>query len=371
MKVAYITHFDIFGQLNYGGVIESRRHYDLLCSIYGEEAVVTIIAIPNPREDSDNVYYFMRKNDKVSVLWNCLNLRVELSSDIEKSIAKLVNAISVDIVVFESSFWWGVEKRLNPDIKTILCEQNIEKNYAWNRVLHKSVLTLPRFWAVSYNEKKMVRYSDSVVCLTSRDSIKLGNIYKRNADLILHISFKDRFDSNFDATKAISSELLFVGSNFPPNLEGLTWFVNEVMPKVDATLTVVGKDMEKAISVLTRDNVNIVGTVDDISPYYCGAKMVVMPIMWGDGMKVKTAEAMMYGKAILASSEALNGYDVDGCTSIYLCDSAEEYISRINELIRADNNYYEVTRQRFLDKYEHSAIISSFKKHLDTLVEEN
>lgn len=48
-------------------------------------------------------------------------------------------------------------------------------------------------------------------------------------------------------------------------------------------------------------------------------------------MKTKTAEALMYGKEYLATSEALEGYENSG---IKPCDTAEEFIARIESLIR-------------------------------------
>jgi hypothetical protein len=39
--------------------------------------------------------------------------------------------------------------------------------------------------------------------------------------------------------------LLFVGSAFYANLEGITWFVKEVLPKIDFNLAIVGRDFEK------------------------------------------------------------------------------------------------------------------------------
>lgn len=76
-----------------------------------------------------------------------------------------------------------------------------------------------------------------------------------------------------------------------------------------------------------------------------------MPIFYGDGMKIKTAEAMMYGKTILASDEALEGYEVKDIQGIYRCNTREEYLETIHMIERNENYYNKSVRNLFLSKY--------------------
>lgn len=39
--------------------------------------------------------------------------------------------------------------------------------------------------------------------------------------------------------------LLFVGSYFKPNVEGIIWFIDNVMPYINYSLLIIGKGMEK------------------------------------------------------------------------------------------------------------------------------
>ena len=87
----------------------------------------------------------------------------------------------------------------------------------------------------------------------------------------------------------------------------------------------------------------------NLEDYYDQADAMVMPIFVGDGMKVKTAEALMYGKPMFATDEALEGYDVEGISGIYRCNSAKEFIDMINEQII--NGYSEEVRKLFVHNY--------------------
>ena len=98
---------------------------------------------------------------------------------------------------------------------------------------------------------------------------------------------------------------------FSPNYDGIKWFAENVMTELkDYHLIIVGKDFEQKKDELENVNVHVVGTVESLEKYYYSENIMVMPIFYGDGMKIKTAEAMMYGKIILASDEALEGYEV-------------------------------------------------------------
>ena len=87
-------------------------------------------------------------------------------------------------------------------------------------------------------------------------------------------------------------------------------------------------------------------------------------------MKVKTAEAMMYGRHIFASDEALEGYEVDGIDGIERCNTAEEYIKAINNFFnsgkKVEYEYY--VRKLFLEKYESNVVYSNMQKLFEKLI---
>ena len=105
------------------------------------------------------------------------------------------------------------------------------------------------------------------------------------------------------------------------------------------------------LKFLETSNVKVIGTVDNLDELYIKAEAVVIPIFSGGGMKVKTAEAMMYGKKIYGTEEALTGYDIQNMDYIIECNTAEQFIENIN--MNSGNDYYHSeVRERFLEKYE-------------------
>ena len=84
--------------------------------------------------------------------------------------------------------------------------------------------------------------------------------------------------------------------------------IRESIPDVRCWL--VGRDPTKAVRSLARDPmVTVTGTVDDVRPYYEQASLVVAPYRVGGGTKLKIANAMAMGKAVVATPIGAQGFD--------------------------------------------------------------
>ena len=111
-------------------------------------------------------------------------------------------------------------------------------------------------------------------------------------------------------------DVIFIG-NFmhPPNVDAAERLTGAIFPRIaeqrpDARLVLVGADPPSSLRALASDNVLVTGRVDDLTPLLAAAAVVAAPISTGGGMRVKTLEALAAGKALVASSLALEGVDV-------------------------------------------------------------
>jgi len=108
--------------------------------------------------------------------------------------------------------------------------------------------------------------------------------------------------------------LLFTGTmSYPPNHQGICWFVREVWPFVraevpDAQLDIVGKDPPDDVRALDAiDGVTVHGFVESMSPFFARAHAVVVPILAGAGIRVKIVEAMAAGRAVVSTPLGCEG----------------------------------------------------------------
>jgi hypothetical protein len=121
--------------------------------------------------------------------------------------------------------------------------------------------------------------------------------------------------------------LLFVGSRTAPNTDGLAWFLEKCWPllklaspatRLDVVGT-VGADFTGGVP----DGVRIRGLVADLAPFYERAGIVISPLRFGSGLKIKLIEALAKGRPVVATPVTMQGVS-DLCGPAVLETESEE-----------------------------------------------
>jgi glycosyltransferase involved in cell wall biosynthesis len=146
--------------------------------------------------------------------------------------------------------------------------------------------------------------------------------------------------------------MLFVGAIQSPNLRGITYFVKEVLPRVrmifpDARLLLAGRICDAVDS----DDVIRLGVVKDIEMAYDLADVVISPIFFGTGLKIKNIEALSYCKPLVTTSFCAKelGEDAEGC--FLQADTPEEFVQAISQVF-SSREFAEGLSQRACDFVE-------------------
>lgn len=181
-------------------------------------------------------------------------------------------------------------------------------------------------------ERLAVRHSDKLICLNERDSRQLRGLYGREATHLSAMALQDRLPLSPEAVVPLVAGryALFVGGTFYANQAGIAWFAQHVAPRASVKTYVVGRGFEWHKEDLEQhQNIEVIGEVDDLSPWYLGAKFVVAPIFDGSGMKTKVAEALMYGKRVIGTPEAFAGYEDVAHAIGAICETSDEFVRAI------------------------------------------
>jgi GT2 family glycosyltransferase/glycosyltransferase involved in cell wall biosynthesis len=148
---------------------------------------------------------------------------------------------------------------------------------------------------------------------------------------------KESAESTYDWSAR--RDLLFVGGfGHSPNVDGLCWFVDEVLPLIwqtcpDLTLHVVGSNAPAVIRGLAGDRVQIHGYLSDeeLEQRYSSARTVVVPLRFGAGVKGKVLEALQHGVPLVTTAVGAEGLpEPDSVFNI--AESAEDFAAAVVEL---------------------------------------
>lgn len=108
------------------------------------------------------------------------------------------------------------------------------------------------------------------------------------------------------------NEILMVGSNMPPNVDGARAFL-QLWPRVferlhrKVTLHMVGAMCEALASHQNLPGVQLHGQVDALQSFYERAQLVINPVAYGSGLKIKSVEALCHGRPLLTLESGAEG----------------------------------------------------------------
>jgi glycosyltransferase involved in cell wall biosynthesis len=130
-----------------------------------------------------------------------------------------------------------------------------------------------------------------------------------------------------------ADHLLHIGTMFwPPNIDGVLWFIREIYPLVRAkrpavVFDVVGARPPQEILSLNGNGsgVNVTGYVDDPTQYLQKAGVMVVPLRSGGGMRVKILNALAQGLPIVTTTIGCEGIAVEHGRHLLMADTPEEF----------------------------------------------
>ncbi len=140
-----------------------------------------------------------------------------------------------------------------------------------------------------------------------------------------------------------SLEILTLGTlHYPPNADGIRWFLRDVFPLVRlqvprARLTIIGKNPPVDFFDLAKpygQDVKITGYVDDLVPFIKSSALMVVPVLAGGGMRVRILEALSRGIPVVTTPVGLEGIDAVDQRDVLVADSPEAFAAGVIALLQ-------------------------------------
>jgi polysaccharide biosynthesis protein PslH len=208
-----------------------------------------------------------------------------------------------------------------PTAAVLMAGQGLQFVYLAHNVESSLRPTLPQFRSAYGSERALRRFERRLLLsaqeawMSSQRDVELAQELAPKATLryvpnVVDVSLIQAADVRVTEPRA-----MFVGDYaYPPNLNALQFLINEVMPRVWATLPqaellAVGHSL--VLPPDTDPRVRSLGFVAQIADAYALAACVVVPLLEGGGSPLKFVEALAHGLPVVATGRAAGGLEVE------------------------------------------------------------
>ncbi len=202
-------------------------------------------------------------------------------------------------------------------------------------------LLLARDWRLMRRyEGAMVRRFDGVIAVSETDRRALAEAAGEEVPMTIIPIAVDADRYAMRPRQPQEARLLYVGTMYwPPNIDGVLWFVREVLPRIrrvrpDVRFEIVGARPPEVVRALDDgESVRVLGYVDDLTSCFEQAAVMVVPLRVGSGMRVKILEGLARGIPMVSTTIGCEGIEARDGREILIADEAAAFAEAVLRLL--------------------------------------
>ncbi|MFG6441704.1 glycosyltransferase family 4 protein [Roseateles sp. LKC17W] len=243
-----------------------------------------------------------------------------------------------DVVYVDHWLMWPASKGFNPAARRLLNLHNAE-HLIFQRAAeaHQGALK----YLLSLEAKRVRRYvrrigvqADAVHSISEADRQELiaTGIPASNITAILPC-----VNAGTASSGRPGGHVLFAGTlTWIPNVEGLDWFLREVLPNLDIAQTVQvvgGPPVPAWLQLPSAAKVEFLGRVPSVEPLYAEAGVMIAPVFSGSGIKIKIVNSLARGLPVVTTSCGIEGFPPGWEGAVRVSDDPAGFRQAVRELI--------------------------------------
>ena len=358
MKVLQITHKPPIPSVD-GGCLAMRQITSCLLDAQIEVKVLSLATPKHPIVQSDEFkdYQITTQFESVAIntkLTICKTLnsflkRTSLQADrffskkMVKKLETLFEQEQFDVVILESIFVGNYIEtiRKHSQARILLRVHNIEY-LIWKRLAQQTKNSFKRL-AYNYLSTSLKRFElslfhkiDGYLPITEVDHLFFKERFPTLCSQV--IPFAINLSSYLIQNHAIDEKnisFFHIGSmNWQPNVEGISWFLENVWEKVaekhpQISLALAGKGNHALFGHKKLKNVQVFDFVESAQQFMNEHDVMIAPLLSGSGMRIKIMEGLALGKPIITTTIGAEGIEITDKENILIADTPEEMAQMI------------------------------------------
>lgn len=307
-----------------------------------------------------------------------------VSEEFKQKLIQLLRKQKFDVIQLETLY-------LAPYIPTIrkysnaiiaMRAHNVEHEI-WERVTANTKL-LPKKWYLNHLTEKLKHFEvqhlnryDVMVAITQRDLNFFSKLGFRKKGIVSPIGLEmDRYKPDYQSFQQPLS-LSFIGSlDWVPNVEGLEWFIQKVMPIINKQhpkieLHVAGRNMPKRLYNYSSKTIKVHGEVPSSTEFLNKYSVMIVPLFSGSGMRAKILEAMALGKVVISTPLGMEGIHATEGDEVLMAQTASTFAQQVKYCYEQHQHLEKIGRQArsFIEEtYDYKAVAKRLLEFYGDLV---
>ena len=224
----------------------------------------------------------------------------------------------------------------------------------------------PTWFSTTYKqEKKGLKRADVVIAIQEKENIFFSNMLKEYDKKVLTIGHTVKLHKC--KMNLQRNRILFIGSKNDVNLSGIEYFIDNVMPELNKIVKNFVVNIAGDICDRLRDSkhYNKLGFVENIDFLYEENDVIINPLTFGTGMKIKLIESLGYARPVVSTEVGAEGLEETFDKSFLVAKSHTEFAYKIKQLLEDDALYAKISTSAFeFAKKFNNTTLNSLRKIL-------
>jgi len=202
------------------------------------------------------------------------------------------------------------------------------------------------FSTTAAQEKKGLSRADIIVAIQEQESEFFTRLINKKTITVGHIvsAKKQKIDNPSPCN------ILFIGSANQSNIDAINFFIKDVFPRIKlmvpkATLLVAG-NVCRVLHNNTDGIVNL-GEIANLETTYNMSDIVINPIRFGTGLKIKNIEALGYSKPLVTTTVGATGMESGVEQAFLVADNAQDFSDAVIKILREPTLFYDLSNRGY------------------------
>ncbi|MEQ8811102.1 MAG: glycosyltransferase, partial [Imperialibacter sp.] len=185
-------------------------------------------------------------------------------------------------------------------------------------------------------EREALSEADVVWAITQEDQLFFERLFfSTRSPRIVEVGYLTKINR---LEPSQSQDILFVGSGNPINFHGINWFIESIWKDLkqqcpDAQLLIAGSICDEKEKIRSLSGIFFLGRLQHVEEAYAQADICINPMQMGTGLKIKSVEALSFGKVLLTTSAGATGIRHLNDSHFFCSDESGEWRKELVEIL--------------------------------------